>query len=730
MDMATAEQTYKNKNTEAERYEKEYNDIGWNDLDIKTVKENFWGELVIKLEKPKSEEQKFKKYLDEESFKKHRANFIEYLTTHGENINKILNRYNIGMISATTYNDYYKFTMSGVIFKVEEYFNNNNNIRVTFGIDIRKPDIASELLEACIHKKELYKKLISNLNKLKTRYFNQSIFEDIKKKDISHIWTPENIAKLAGKPLIDEVIELEQQGNEVIELEQQGNEVIEQGDKVVEPDKQNEKVTISIYVGPDNKPSNQDEKQDNQHEKQDNPDIKQKLYIEATGPWHRVTWLETSLMQCVYKTVLEDYLYNNKKSYEQWLLESMFRCYLSIDFANKLNTDNNIIKGALFSGRRTGSFLFTMIQVYMMETLYNNYLGSSSVDAWFQLKNIVNQSSQTNDTTDNIKFLKLPIGTHAHEMSMVLSSLFPELDKTIVGSQILGHYLYYLFVNKKTEIPMLPDTLGTDAFMLAANYIKVDDDKPFITKINKARQDSGTTEGFKEKMAIWKYKGELMASEIEDTDTLETANKQRYDTFGAGGFFGDSEKVWNVLVDNQESNVPVNNPLFSASMAVKAIRVLVSNTDKEIKEINRYPVKLGDGTGKETAYTRLSITDYNTIIKEKIELKEKGIEATEALEEKGKEFRLDISFLNNILELNTQELNQQESTQLESKLNTQELFNGIVNEFKSLDNKSTNTAEKSNGGNRIRKTRKKRRNGNYLHNKSKRKGGKRRTRRL
>jgi hypothetical protein len=88
--MATAEQTYKNENTEvaenknttAPDYEKEYNDIDLNDLDIKTVKENFWDELVIKSEKPNSEEQKFKKYLDEESFNEHRANFIEYLKLH------------------------------------------------------------------------------------------------------------------------------------------------------------------------------------------------------------------------------------------------------------------------------------------------------------------------------------------------------------------------------------------------------------------------------------------------------------------------------------------------------------------------------------------------------------------------------------------------------------------------------------------------------------------------
>ena len=769
-----------NINTTAPDYEKEYNDIGWNDLDIKTVKENFWKGLVIKLEEQKSEEQKSEEQNSKEQ------EFNSYLTTHRDNINKILNRYNIGMISATTYNDYYKFTMSGVIFKVEEYFKNNNNIRVTFGIDIRNTDIASKLLKSAesAESNELYKKLIINLNKLKTRYFNESIFKDVNKvkdvneeKKISHIWTPENIAKLAGKPLIDEVVEPVKQGDEVVQDGKQGDEVVQLGE-------QNEKVTISIYVGPNNKQGSQD---------------KEKLYIEATGPWHRVTWLETSLMQCVYKTVLEDYLHSKKKSYEQWLLESMFRCYLSIHFANKLNTENKniedeniqgdniedekkiikvekkIIKGALFSGRRTGSFLFTMIQVYMMETFYNNYLGSSSVDAWFQLKNIVNQSSQTNtpnlavqvETTveSNKIAIHPPIGTHAHEMSMVLSSLFPELDKTIVGSQILGHYLYYLFVNKKTEIPMLPDTLGTDAFMLAANYIQVDKDQvdkePFIKKINNARQDSGTTKGFKEKMTIWNFKNPVMASEIEDTKTLIEAKEHGYDTFGAGGFFGDSEKVWNVSskkvsnepvdntvsnepVDNTVSNEPVDNKPFSATMAVKAIRVL-SNINNGI---DRYPVKLGDGAGKETAYTRLSTDVYKKIIDNKTKLKQYGEEATEALknpvgEETTKALKKpvgkkDITKKDILLILKKIISNETtESTQLESKLNEpQKLFDEIINKFIELDNNN------SAGGNRIRKTRKKRRNGNYLHNKSKRrngnylhnkskrKGGKRRTRRL
>jgi hypothetical protein len=51
-----------------------------------------------------------------------------------------------------------------------------------------------------------------------------------------------------------------------------------------------------------------------------------------------------------------------------------------------------------------------------------------------------------------------------------------------------------------------------------------------------------------------------MASEIDTTDKLFEANKDGYNSFGAGGFFGDSVKVWGESVN-------------SNSMAVKAVKV-------------------------------------------------------------------------------------------------------------------------------------------------------------
>jgi hypothetical protein len=85
-----------------------------------------------------------------------------------------------------------------------------------------------------------------------------------------------------------------------------------------------------------------------------------------------------------------------------------------------------------------------------------------------------------------------------------------------------------------------------------------------------------------------------MASEIDTTDKLFEANKDGYNSFGAGGFFGDSIKVWGKSVN-------------SNSMAVKAVKVTY-RTDARVYDysglpyvdgstprvVTGYPVKTGD----------------------------------------------------------------------------------------------------------------------------------------
>jgi hypothetical protein len=142
---------------------------------------------------------------------------------------------------------------------------------------------------------------------------------------------------------------------------------------------------------------------------------------------------------------------------------------------------------------------------------------------------------------------------------------------------------------------MLPDTLGTRAFMKAANYItipKADGGRQrFLDIVGTARQDSGELRNFIRNMKEFGYTSDgtptgaikaMMASEIDFTHKLLEAAQLNYASFGAGGFFGDSEKVW-------------GNPKASSnSMAVKAVRVkYVADAGLDYAAIG-YMRKVGD----------------------------------------------------------------------------------------------------------------------------------------
>ena len=316
----------------------------------------------------------------------------------------------------------------------------------------------------------------------------------------------------------------------------------------------------------------------------------EEYYIEATGPWHKVTWLETSMMQTVYETVLRYNLILNKVPYIIWLGDALLRCAMSISSVKNAEFDN--LKGALFTGRRTGGFLFLVLQNYMYELNFEQFaprstpssdmkfsLGSSSCDSILILKDL------------NLRKAEKPImpaGTHAHELSMVISALYPELDIIRPATtQIIGHYLYYKLSMHSNEIlprpvPALPDTIGTNVFLNAALSINIEDKTKdnsqkigkFFDKIDAFRQDSGKMEDFPKKVTKCDYVKGIMASEIENLNSILEAKDNNYTTFGAGGFFGDSAKVW--THPNAHSN----------SMAAKAIRVLTSD--------NKYSLLLKD----------------------------------------------------------------------------------------------------------------------------------------
>ena len=121
-----------------------------------------------------------------------------------------------------------------------------------------------------------------SLEELKTREFNEQMFRSVYNdnhalKDILNEKDIISICKQDGEPrkLVQCVLKYN-------ELEQ---------DEECKRNSKDGDVNIRFYFNPDKK-YNSDDPVQGTH------------FIEATGPWHRVTWLETSMMQAVYESFL------------------------------------------------------------------------------------------------------------------------------------------------------------------------------------------------------------------------------------------------------------------------------------------------------------------------------------------------------------------------------------------------------------------------------------------
>jgi hypothetical protein len=519
-----------------------------------------------------------------------------WLANRGQNgINQILALFDSEGkkdVSATAFSDYYKWTMMPVIWFLHKFITEKtgqNTFRVTFGIDIRD----EKMRKAINTNEELRNEIRQALLSLTRRKFDKNIFNFIgnqegilRTKHGASLLTDECVNYICGS---DE--KLRSLAVDVLFSEEGRTKFVE-----------DDEVHISFFKVATAKYNDTDEEG--------------LWFIEARGPWPRVTWLETSMMQAVYEAYLR---YNLKKNfsgnvYQRWLYGALLRCAKSVAFTRLVQkmAPSNTMTPALFTGRRTGGYIFLLLQNLFFAHHFNQAgienpvkdntfcLGTSSVDCYFELKTL------------GLPCLN-PVGTHAHELSMVISVLFPYFDKNkyeLPLTQIIGHELYRILSadpRSSSMFPMLPDTLGTAAFMKAANWVKTnkpdepEKEIPFIDLINSARQDSGKLEDFLKLMKDWNYTKGMMASEIDNTEKLLKAKQLGYTTFGAGGFNGDSAKVW-------------NPSLSSPSMAVKAVNVEycipadenqfyfdlgfphISSTDKGdgTFHVIGYPIKIGD----------------------------------------------------------------------------------------------------------------------------------------
>ena len=484
---------------------------------------------------------------------------------------------------ACTFNDLYKWTMMPVIRRLESIKGNTNPIIVTFGIDIREPSFRKELSESA----ELRDRIHTALRKLEQRRFNRENFVKV----------------LALRPgLLDEntinsICGGKEEGRRLV----QENGVKSYGDKT--RSLTDNDVTVNFYFDETKTYKNTGERGCH--------------FIEATGPWHKVTWLETSLMQCVYQAKLEYDLGKKGISYEQWLYGALLRCATSVAYTHLIQEMKPNFMPALFTNRRTGSQEFNILQSLFFTDHFKQFRPpvaggpistSTHHNSNFEGKSYVSLGASSVESWNILGKLGLPClgpaGTHAHELSMVISRLFPELDRNYQNlpiTQVVSHYLYYKLVWERTgkigPMPMLPDTLGTRAFMKAATYVMIDKASidpatgssstvivPFLDVITSARQDSGRLEDFQKIMGEYGYNAGqhngamrgMMASEIESTyDLMMAATKLNYGSCGAGGFYGDNQKVWGDLKASMNS------------MAVKPVSVFCDS-------ISSSPIKIGD----------------------------------------------------------------------------------------------------------------------------------------
>jgi hypothetical protein len=480
--------------------------------------------------------------------------------------------------SATWFNDLYKWTMFPVVRFVEGQENfREGPVMVTFQVDIREESVRKAIAE----NEDLRRKITEALDGLRQRPFIKAVFDKVNasKGDIIHAADIDKVCN--GRTLVQRVDD------------NKSGSPLTDG------------VVVRFYQDPVAT-----------YNEGDAPGL---WIIEAEGPWHLVTWLETSMMQAVYEAYHKWDLVREGKRYGSWLSTALLRCACSVAYTQILQRIGGPTP-ALFTGRRTGGLPFLILQnLFFVDHfqqangpsaptptsgLYSSdgtaCLGTSSVDAQQFLEQLLKEGTQE-VAPIAAPVMLATVGTHAHELSMVLSVLYHKLDvnsQKLPFSQVLGHYLYKELVwepLKRGPLPMLPDTLGTPSFVLAASILKMEDGSSFLDAIGSGRQDSGNLVDFKDVTTRVKYVKGCMASEIDDTSTLLNAFFLTYTTFGAGGFFGDSNKAW-------------NSAGINISMAVKVVRVIfqcatptVFKSDDQFSHIQfedgmcfGYPIKTGD----------------------------------------------------------------------------------------------------------------------------------------
>jgi len=268
------------------------------------------------------------------------------------------------------------------------------------------------------------------------------------------------------------------------------------------------------------------------------------------GPWFRVTFVETPLLQFLAAFMTDYMLTKGDNDFEDWNREALMmfavtshRAFEDVITSGKANI-------MFMSGRRAPSVDFHLLQHMYLSYLWPNFHSSSLlVSRVFHKVGIPLQIA----------------GTWAHEGPMAFMAMYgARLDSNLPVSSLLWTVLFWGCTSNHT---VLPDAVGS------ATYKCMLRDVGLLNDVSIARQDSGRMERF---AALFDGICPVMASEIESFSDFESALACGYKDFGAGGFFGEKRKSLGV----------------EFSLAAKLTKATVLNPDGTTSV--GYAGKLGD----------------------------------------------------------------------------------------------------------------------------------------
>jgi len=265
----------------------------------------------------------------------------------------------------------------------------------------------------------------------------------------------------------------------------------------------------------------------------------------AQGPWFRVTFCETPLLQCMSQFFTDTICAEGDEGAEAWCREAMMNFATTAHQVERTCPHDSF---SLFSGRRTPHPDFHLLQhMYLCEALGGMTTSSLFASRVLSPAGIPQQL----------------VGTLAHEGPMGFMATHPELDGRLPLSSLLWHLLFWGTTSNKT---ILPDGHGSSIFKAML------DDLGLSADVSMARQDSGTLARFAQIFPTTKK----MASEIENFGDVTDALGLGYVAFGAGGFFGEKRRV--------------NGPEFS--LAAKLTKATYRDADGRVQV--GFAAKLGD----------------------------------------------------------------------------------------------------------------------------------------